>query len=182
MTYGGGRGASTPQHGTTTYAPARSHSGGPRADPIAAILLLIAGFCGLIQYAVAGFPIGHSQPVGGSVLSGKQLLATLSVYTRDATATANVTRIAILVTAVGGGALVVLGLCCLLPVNHRPFGTVALIISLASIAAVVWMLAQAEQVLGSPMSSLLSLDNPGWYLMAATAVVGLFGAVRALGN
>jgi len=178
MTYGGGPGAST-QHRAATRGTPRS---GPRADPVAAVLLLIAGFFGLIQYAVSGFPIGQSQPVGGSVLSGKQLLATLSVYTRDATAAASVTRIAILVAAVGGAALVALGLCCLLPVNHRPFGTVALIISLAAVAATVWMLAQAEQVLGSPMSALLSLDNPGWYLMAATSVVGLFGAIRALGS
>ncbi len=151
-----------------------------RADVFAFSLLLLSGACGLAQWFVAGWPVGKSQPVGGSVLTGKQLLNFLEVYTRDATATANITRIAILVSTVGGGALILLAGLTLLPINHRPIGTAAMIVALAATAGAIWVLVQAQKVLGSPASSLLSGDNLGWYLMAATAVIGVFGSMKAL--
>jgi hypothetical protein len=182
MTYAGG------QAGPGTYSrwPVPSDQvpryAGPRADPVGFVLLLIAGVFGLGQYLVAGYPVGQSQPVGGAVLSGKQLLESLSVYTRDATATANVTRIAVVVTTVGGGALILLAIATLLPMTHRPLGAVALVVSLAGVASSVWLLAQAAKVLGSPAAALLSADHLGWYLTAAFALVGVFGSIKALGS
>lgn len=155
---------------------------GLRADPVAFVLLLFAGGCGVVQYVLAGYPVGQSDPAGGSVLSGRDLLAFLNGSTGEAAAAADVTRIALLVAGVGGAALVLLGLATLMPLTHRPFAAVGLIVSLAAVASAVWMVAQSAVVLGSPADALFSAQHFGWYLMAATGVLGFFGSVKALGD
>lgn len=156
--------------------------GQPRPNPVAFMLLLLAGGCGVAQYLVAGFPVGQAQPVGGSVLSGRQLLWFLNAHTGDANAAASVTRIAIVVTSVGGAALLLLALATLLPINHRPLGAVALFLSFATVAAAIWTVTQANAVLGSPAAELFSAEHLGWYLMAGAAAIGVFGSVQALGD
>lgn len=186
MTYGGRQAGPGGQAGLGAFnrwpvasdqAPHRYY--GPRADPIAFLLLLIAGACGVAQYVISGFPVGQSQALGGTVVTGKQLLSDLSAHD---TSTASVTRIALLVTTVGGGALLLLAITTLLPINHTPLGAVSLVISLAVVASSVWFLAQAARVLGSPASALWSTDHLGWYLTAAAALVGVVGSFKALGG
>jgi len=152
---------------------------GPRPDPVAFLLLVIAGACGLATYLVSGFPVGQSFVAEGTVVTGQDLMAILVTH---GTPTDTVTRIGLLVTTVGGGALVLLAIATLLPITHKPLGGVALMIGLGGVASAVWLLAQASAVLGSPASALLSGNRLGWYLMAASALIGLVGAFKALGD
>jgi len=180
MTFAGGQaGPGTFNRWPVTSDQVPRRYDGPHADPVAFLLLLIAGTCGVAQYLISGFPVGQSQALGGTVVTGKQLLSDLSAHD---TSTASVTRIAILVTTVGGGALLLLAITTLLPINHSPLGAVALVISLAVVAASIWFLAQAARVLGSPASALLSTDHLGWYLTAAAALVGVVGSLKSLGG
>jgi hypothetical protein len=181
VTYVGGP-VSPPQHAGWSGSAFSRTLIRPKPDFLAALLLLLGGTAGLLQYLLGGYAIGQLQPVGGAVLSGRDLLHTLAGYADDGSGAGNVTRIAILVATVGGGALVLLGISMLLPLNHRPLAAVSLIIALAAVAAAVWLIAQAERMLGSPVSAVLDAGHPGWYYVVAVAVFGLFGSVRALGR
>ena len=152
---------------------------GPRPDPAAFLLLLLAGACGVVQYLMAGWPVGRSDPLGGAVVSGRQLLTELGPHS---TSTASVTRIALIVIVVGGAALVLFGLASLLPMTHGPVGFAALLVALAIGGAAVWLVVQSSRVLGSPASALLTGGEVGWYLTAAAALLGLVGAFKALGS
>jgi len=180
MTYAGGPGGpGTHQRWPVAGGQQPLRHSGPRADPVAFLLLLIAGACGLAQYLVSGYPVGQSFAGAGTVVTGEELLPVLVTL---GTPTANVTRIALLVTTVGGGALILLAISTLLPINHRPLGGVALMFALAGIATSAWLLAQAATVLGSPATDLLSGDQLGWYLTAAFSVIGIAGSFKALGG
>ncbi|WP_111765099.1 hypothetical protein [Nakamurella deserti] len=180
MSYAGGSvgaGAAPPWPVASDQQPRRP--AGPRADPIAFLLLVLAGGCGVTQYLLTGWPVGRSDPLGGTVVSGRQLLTELGPHTNT---TASVTRIALLVVTVGGAALILLGLASLLPMTHGPIGFAALLVALGVGGAAVWLVVQASRVLGSPASALFSGGELGWYLTVAAAVVGLFGAFKALGS
>lgn len=180
MSDAGGRvGAGAPQPWLVASDPQPRRPEGPRADPAAFLMLVIAGACGVAQYLVAGYPIGRSDPVGGAVVTGRQLLADLGPHVN---ATTSVTRIALLVTVVGGGALILLGLASLLPMTHGPLGMVALLVALAIGGSAVWLVAQSNRVLGSPASALMTGGQIGWYLTAAAALIGIVGAFKALGS
>ncbi len=152
---------------------------GPRADPTAFLLLLLAGACGVVQYLLAGWPVGRSDPLGGAVVSGRQLLSELAPHGNG---TATVTRIALIVIVIGGAALILCGLASLLPMTHGPIGFAALLVSLAVGGAAVWLVVQASRGLGSPASALLTGGEIGWYLTAAAALLGVVGAFKALGS
>lgn len=180
MTYSGGQaGPGTYQQWPVAGDQQPRRYGGARPDPIAFLLLLIGGACGLAQYLVAGYPVGQSFVAEGTVVTGKNLMSILATH---GTPTDDVTRIGLIVTTVGGGALVLLALATLLPITHRPLGGAALVVSLGSGASAVWLLAQSSSVLGSPASALLDGSQLGWYLTAAAALIGLIGAFKALGG
>lgn len=172
-------GAGAPQPWLVASDPQPRRPDGPRADPGAFLLLVLAGVCGIAQYLVAGYPVGRSDPIGGTVVTGRQLLSELGPHVN---ATASITRIALLVIVVGGGALVLLGLASLLPMTHGPIGMAALLVALAIGGSAVWLVMQAGRVLGSPASALFAGGQVGWYLTAAAALIGLVGAFKALGS
>lgn len=176
---GGPAGAGAAPSWPVASDPQPRRPAGPRADPIAFLLLLVAGGCGLAQYLVVGWPVGRSDPLGGAVVSGRQLLTELGPHVNT---TASITRIALLVITVGGGALILLGLASLLPMTHGPIGFAALLVALAVAGAAVWLVVQATRVLGSPASALFTGGELGWYLTVAAAVLGVFGAFKALGS
>ncbi len=146
---------------------------------MAFVVLLLAGACGMAQYLVAGWPVGRSDALGGTVVTGRQLLSELGPHLNT---TASITRIALLVISVGGAALVLLGLASLLPMTHGPIGFAALLVALAIGGATVWVVLQATRVLGSPPAALLSGGELGWYLTVAAALLGVLGAFKALGS
>lgn len=142
-----------------------------RADPLAAVLLVLAGLAALLSWVLELFPVGS----GGVADSGATVF---SLATAHGPISSDITALCLVSVAVGGGALVLLGLAALLPINHRPFGVGALLVSLAVTGAAIWLLAKATDVLGS--ADLLSGSHPAWYLIATAAVLGLVGAVRAM--
>jgi hypothetical protein len=152
---------------------------GPRADPVAFLLLVLAGGCGIAQYLIAGWPVGRSDALGGSVVSGRQLLSQVDPHVSS---TASITRIALLVVTVGGAALILYGIASLLPMTHGPIGFLALLVALALGGAAVWLVVQGAGVLGSPPTALITGGEIGWYLAVAGSLIGLVGAFKALGS
>ena len=152
-----------------------------RADPVAAILLLIAGAVGIWQLLLpwltvsvgTGPAAGPGSPTGWRVYRALRALNAPSPELSWAT-------LAVLGCAVGGGALVVLGLAMMAPVNHRPLGAAALLISLLSLAGALWVLVHARMVFDVGVFGLLGQASAGWYLFLGSGLVGIAGSWRAL--
>ncbi len=147
-----------------------------RIDPISALLLLIAGACGLAQYLRFGYSVHGRSATGSIEETGRALLAELL---QPDSAISKVLRIAVVATTVGGAALVLLAVTMVLPIDHRPLGGVALAISLLTIGTPILLLTQAA-VLDTRSIDLLEGTGFGWYLAAATPVVGVLGGLRAI--
>lgn len=170
MTYGGSGG----QVSWPVTADRSVRRYGPRADIAAAVLLLIAGTCGLLQFLAAGYPFIDLNSGAASTISGSDLLQGFAPI--DTSSELTVTRIALVVATVSGGAMILLALGTLLPINHRPLGLVGLILALATAAAATWLVVQSGSELPTLVGSL------GWLWMAATALIGIFGSIKALGS
>jgi len=152
-----------------------------RTDPIAAILLLVAGAIGIWQLLLpwltvavgSGPAAGVDSPTGWRVYRALRALSAPSPELSWAT-------LAVLGCAVGGGALVVLGLAMMAPVNHRPLGAAALLISLLSLAGALWVLVHARMVFDVGVFGLLGQATAGWYLFLGSGLLGIAGSWKAL--
>ena len=83
--------------------------------------------------------------------------------------------------AIIGGSLVLLGLAALIPMDHRPIGAVAMLLSIvAALLAIWWVLATRTPRGG--LGPLLEATRIGWYLFAATGVLGLIGSAKNPGQ
>ena len=80
--------------------------------------------------------------------------------------------------AVGGGALVVLGLAMMAPINHRPLGGAALLVSLLSMAGGLWVVVNARTVFEVGVFGLFAPG--GGRLVPVPAARGLLGMRRFL--
>lgn len=149
-----------------------------RADPVAALLLLAAGALGIWQMTlpwlatpVAG--IGAGAPTGWQVYRALRALPAPTTELTWAT-------LAVLGTAVGGGALIVLGLAVLAPINHRPLGAAALLIALLMLAGGLWVAVHARTVLDVGLFGLFGQARTGWYLFLGSGLLGVAGSWKAL--
>ncbi|GGM11928.1 hypothetical protein [Nakamurella endophytica] len=157
--------------------PAR---GVPRADPLAAVVTVLGGVLGILQLLLSwtsvapsvGLPI-EGGVTGWNVFRSAQAAASLSVSSA-------VSAYSVVGVGVAGGAVVLLGLALLTPVDHRPLGAVALLLSLGMVAAAVWWLARAHSLLGRSLGQVFSVAGPGWYLFLVAGLVGVGGAAKAL--
>ena len=86
----------------------------------------------------------------------------------------------VLGVAVGGGALIVLGLTMMLAINHRPLGLAALLVSVLSILGACWMLVRARAIFDVGLFNLFAQAQLGWYLFLAAGFLGLVGSWKAL--
>lgn len=154
-----------------------------RADPIAAILLMIAGVAGIWQILVPWLTVGAATLPGTGPASptGWQLYRALRALTPSPTELSWAT-LSVLGCAVGGGALFVLGLTMLAPINHRPLGLAALLISLLSLAGALWVIVQARLVFNVGVFGLFTQASAGLYLFLGSGLLGLAGAWRALAS
>lgn len=152
-----------------------------RADPISAIVLLIAGGAGIWQLFAPWLRVGSAapgadgpaNPSGWQVYRGLRLLAAPAPEVSWAT-------LAVLGGAVAGGALIVLGLAMLAPINHRPLAVAALLISLLSMAGALWVIVQARMVFDLGVFSLFGQATVGLYLFLGSGLLGLIGAWKAM--
>ena len=154
----------------------------PRADPFAAAMLLVAGALGLWQLLLPWRSAGLEIPeVGADKASatGWQVYRLLHAVP-DPSVDIRVAMYAVLGVAVGGGALILLGLAMMLPINHRPLGLAALLISVLSILGGCWLLVRSKTVFDVGIFGLFSQAQLGWYLFLAAGIVGVFGSWKAL--
>ncbi|MBM9467117.1 hypothetical protein [Nakamurella leprariae] len=155
--------------------------GAPRADPIGAVLLVLAGVAAAVPMAAPWrpLPVGVLPDLEGARLSGWQVVQQLSTAT-DPGLLAVITKWSLLLATAGGVALVGLGLLMFVPMTHRPVGSAALTVAGGLLAVGTWLLVRADPVFGVPAADLLQTGSPGVLLLLASGVVGLFGAVKAL--
>jgi hypothetical protein len=154
----------------------------PRADPIAAAILLVAGAIGIWQlmlpWRTTTVGTRGSDP-GGVSTTGWQVYRFLRAIP-DPDGDLRAAMFSVLGVAVGGGALVVLGLTMLMPINHRPLGLAALLISSLSVLGAGWMLIRARTIFDVGLFGLFAQAQLGWYLFLSAGLLGLIGSWKAL--
>lgn len=154
-----------------------------RADPIAAVLLLMAGGAGVWQLFAPWLSVGSAALNGGGPAgpSGWQVYRALRVLAAP-TAEVRWVTLAVLGGAVAGGALIVLGLAMFAPINHRPLGVAALLVSLLSMAGALWLIVHVRMVFDLGVFGLFGQASVGFYLFLASGLVGLVGAWKAMAS
>jgi hypothetical protein len=152
-----------------------------RPDPVAAVLLLVAGGAGIWQLFAPWLKAGPATIGGGDPVapSGWQVYRALRLLPTPGPEVGWAT-LAVLGGAVAGGALIVLGLAMFAPINHRPLGAAGLLISLLSMAGALWVIMQARQVVGLGVFGLFGQAGVGLYLFLGSGLLGLIGAWKAL--
>lgn len=146
----------------------------PRADPVAALLLVVAGIFGAVQLMVPWIGIG-------SGLDGSYTGWDLFKVGRDQSLdfSGRVATYALPAVAIAGGALVLLGLAMFAPINHRPLGAVALAFSIGAVVGAAWWVMETGTARGG-VGQIIDIAQPGWYLFLAAGPIGLIGSVKAL--
>lgn len=153
-----------------------------RPDPVAAVVLFVAGAIGIWQLLLPWrtVAIDSSSLAGADVsVSGWQVYRLLRSVP-DPGGDLQIATYSVLGTAVGGGALIVLGAAMMMAINHRPLGSAALLVSLLCVAGAGWMLISARAIFDVGLFTLLTQAQVGWYLFVATGFIGLIGAWKAL--
>jgi hypothetical protein len=154
----------------------------PRADPVAAALLLVGGALCIWQLLLPWrtVTVDSSSVAGTDVsVSGWQVYRLLRSVP-DSAADANLASYCVLGTAVGGGALMLLGAAMMMAINHRPLGLAALLVSGACVAGAGWLLISARTIFDVGLFTLFAQAQAGWYLFLGAGFVGLAGAWKAL--
>lgn len=154
----------------------------PKADPLAAAILLLAGAVAIWQLllpwrAVAVDPNG---PGTDSVSTTGWQVYRLLRAVPDPDGDLRAAMYSVLGVAVGGGALIVLGLTMMLSINHRPLGLAALLVSVLSILGACWMLIRARAIFDVGLFNLFAQAQLGWYLFLSAGFLGLIGSWKAL--
>jgi len=152
----------------------------PRADPIAAAILLLAGALGIWQLLLPWRSIAVDPSGTGTVsTTGWQVYRVLRAVP-DPPGDLRAAMFSVLGVAVGGGALIVLGLAMMLSINHRPLGVAALLVSVLSILGACWMLIRTRAIFEVGLFNLFAQAQLGWYLFLAAGFLGLVGSWKAL--
>jgi hypothetical protein len=157
----------------------------PRADVMGAVLLIIAGIAGVAQLflpwrTVTVGPAGTGAAAGDDGgITGWQIYRLIRAVPGPG-ADLSVLMYTVLGAAVGGGALIMLGLAMVIPINHRPLGLAAMLISSLLILGSCWMLVRARSIFDVGLSGLFDQAQIGWYLFLACGVLGLIGALKPL--
>lgn len=168
---------------TSSALPPNTRSASsPRADPVAAALLLVAGAVGVWQLllpwrSVAVNPGGISTADAGT--TGWQVYRLLRAIP-DPAGDQQAATFAVLGVAVAGGGLILLGLTMMLSINHRPLGLAALLLSLLSVGAAGWLLIKARTIFEVGLVGLFAQAQVGWYLFLAAGLLGVIGSWRAI--
>jgi hypothetical protein len=153
----------------------------PRADFVAALLTTLAGAAGLGQVflswssTVTGVGL---QDTSGGITGWDRYQAARAGGGMSVSDT--VTAYSVVGCALAGAALVLLGLAMLTPVDHRPLGTVSLLLSTVAVGAAAWWMVRGHHTFNQSFSELFTHAGPGWYLFLVAGPIGLLGSARAL--
>lgn len=139
-------------------------------------MLIIGGIAGVLELLLPWSPAAEKLPKYGSFTGWDKLVigSSQSLSVADTIAVYSVLGV-----AVAGGACILLGIAMFTPIDHQPFGAVALLCSIASIGGAVWWLLRSRQAAGG-LGPMLSNAQFGWYLFAASGLLTLIGAIKAL--
>lgn len=156
----------------------------PKADPVAAVLLLTAGAIGLWQLllpwrSVTVDPGVPTSAAGEVSTTGWQVYRLLRAIP-DPAGDLRAATLAVLGVAVAGGGLIVLGLAMMIAINHRPLGLAALLLSLLSVTAAGWLLVKSRTIFDVGLVGLFAEAQVGWYLFLAAGLLGVIGSWKAL--
>jgi len=177
-----------PGRSPSGYGPPLAMTAAPRADVLGAVLLIIAGIAGVAQLflpwrTVTVGPVGTAGTGAAAgddgAITGWQIYRLIRAVPGPG-ADLSVVMYTVLGAAVGGGALIMLGLAMVIPINHRPLGLAATLISSLLILGSCWMLVRARSIFDVGLSGLFDQAQIGWYLFLACGVLGLIGALKPL--
>ncbi len=179
------RGPARPGGGATAGVswPIKSDQGpgAPRPDLLAGLITVIAGALGVGQLflswssLVSG--VGLHDATGG-VTGWERFLAArtgASLSVGDF-----ITAYSVVGTALVGAALILLGLAMFLPIDHRPLGAVALVLSIGATAGALWWLVRGHHTFNQSVADLFVHAGAGWYLFIGAGPIGIVGSVTAL--
>lgn len=149
------------------YSPQSQYGGplesGSRNDVLAGLLLLIGGGAGVAQFflpwaSFEGIGMTGKDYYDGATAAGETLLGLIP-----------------LVILIAGGLLALFGILLFVPMRSRkPLGSIALIVSLVSTAAAVYLLVDS----GADLSG----SDYGLYLALGSGVVALLGSIKAVAS
>ena len=176
-----------PGRSPSGYGPPFALTAAPRADVLGAVLLIAGGVAGVAQLFLPWrtVTVGPAGPVGPAAAGDDAAITGWQIYrliraVPGPGADLSVVMYTVLGAAVGGGALILLGLAMMMPINHRPLGLAALLISILLILGSCWMLVRARSIFDVGLSGLFDQAQIGWYLFLACGVLGLIGALKAI--
>jgi hypothetical protein len=143
-------------------------------------MLLLAGALGIWQLLLPWRTITVDPSGSGEVsTTGWQVYRVLRAVP-DPDGDLRAAMFSVLGVAVGGGALIILGLTMMLAINHRPLGLAALLVSVLSILGACWMLVRARAIFDVGLFNLFAQAQLGWYLFLAAGFLGLVGSWKAI--
>ena len=176
----GQRGSRVPAAGISWPVTSDQGFHPPRADLLAALLTVVAGACGLGQLFLSWSSMVTGvglQAAGGGITGWERYQAARTGAALSTSDT--ITAYSVIGAAFAGAALVLLGLFMLTPIDHRPLGVVALLLSIGSLAGAAWWLLHGHQTFNQSISELFSHAGPG-YLFLAAGPIGILGSAKAL--
>ena len=166
----------------TTWRPAPPRPRAPRADPAGALICVIAGVLGVLQLLLSWSSVLFSVdlPANGA-LTGWRVFQTAGSGA-SLSATWAIGAYSVLAVGLAGGALVLLGLAALAPIDHRPIGATAIFLSVASLFGTAFWLVRADRLTAHSLSQVFAHAGPGWYLFLVSGLLGVLGGIVVVHN
>lgn len=146
------------------------------ADPIAGLLLILAGAAGILTLLLPWKPADPRLPAYGSK-TGWDLFVI--GHSQQLSAGDSLALYALLGIAMAGGACVVLGLVMFAPIDHLPLGVVTLLLGVATTGGALWWFLHGRGAAGG-LHAMVSQTQIGWYLALGAGIVEVAGAIKAL--
>lgn len=157
---------------TTARPDLRAPARPARADAFASLCLVAAGLAGVLPLVVPWIE------ATGATWDGWSWLVQVRSEV-DPSLTSSIGAYGLLLAALAGGGLFLFGVGALLPVNHRPFGTVGVLLALMIATVTVWWLVRIGVMTGGGSSALMAAGL-GWWCLPLAALLGLLGSIKAL--
>ena len=178
---GGPAWPSGPPPGVAWPVTADRGSRTPKPAVLAGLITVVAGAAGLGQLLLSWSSVVSGvglQDTNGGVTGWERFLAARTGASLSLTD--SVTAYSVVGTALAGGALILLGLAMFLPIDHRPPGAVALVLSIGMLASTLWWLIRGHHTFNQSVPDLFVHAGPGWYLFLIAGPIGIVGSIKAL--
>ena len=166
----------------TSWRPAPPRSRPPRPDPVGALICVVAGSFGLLQLVLSWSSVVFSVdlPANGALTGWRVFQSAGSAASLSATWA--IGAYSVLAVGLAGGALVLLGLAALAPIDHWPIGATIVVLSIISLAGTAFWLIRADRLTAHSLTQLFAHAGPGWYLFLVSGLFGVVGGIVVLQN